>query len=217
MWLAGTAVFALLIAGCAGDDEPSAPIGGDEAAQGADEVEDVPDDSGDEPEESDEPEDVDVTVVPDEITEGYVEAVLAELEEIRYEALVEFRENDDELTIEVADLTASAFTADEVEYERLGLEEMADRGWDGHLPVDQLRPFAPEVDEILQATDECVFVETTISREVLLEDPPEPSPRLYHLVLKDRELVEDYNPTPWVISRIPANVEHWRQEQPCDA
>jgi hypothetical protein len=215
MWLAGTAVFALVIAGCAGDDEPSTPIGGDEAAQGADEVEDVPDDSGDEPEESDEPEDVDVTVVPDEITEDYVEAVLAELEQIRRDALVEYRESGDELTIEVADMTASVFTSEEVEHERADFDRIADADYDGVRPVDEMEPVRAEVIDLLSANDECLLVETLVSFDGLLEAAPEPRERIYHLVTQDRELVEDYNPTPWVIAATPSDVERWRQEDPC--
>jgi hypothetical protein len=213
--LAAGAVALLVLAGCGGDEEPG-PIGGDEAApeEGAAPTELDPegdingeDGSGDE---------VDVTVVPDEITEDYVEAVLVELEQIRHDALVEFRENDGEMTIEVMDMTASVFTADEVDYERYDLDEIAADDFEGLLPPGELQPEEPRVEEILAASASCVLVETEVSADGLLVDPPPPGPRIYHLVLQTQELVEDYNVTPWVIAMIPADIEHWRGENPCN-
>jgi hypothetical protein len=204
----------LVLAGCGGDDEPE-PIGGDEAApdEGADPTELDPegDLDGDEGEE----EEIDVTVVPDEITEDYVEAVLAELEQIRYEALVKFRENDGELTIEVMDMTASVFTAEEVEHERDDLESLAAGGYEGLRDTQDMRPVEPAVIAIHDVTEQCLFAETRVSFEGLLEEAPEARSRLYHLVTQERELVEDYNPTPWVIVRTPADVETSREERPC--
>jgi hypothetical protein len=141
--------------------------------------------------------------------------VLAELERIRYEALVEFRENDGELTIEVMDMTASVFTADEVEHERDDLEGLADGGYDGIRDTQDMRPVEPAVTAIHDVTESCLFAEARVSFEGLLEEAPEARSRLYHLVTQERELVEDYNPTPWVIARTPADVEASREERPC--
>jgi hypothetical protein len=213
--LAAGAAALLVLAGCGGDDEPE-PIGGDEAVpdEGAAPTELDPEGDLDA---EDEAEEIDVTVVPDEITEDYVEAVLAELERIRYEALVEFRENDGELTIEVMDMTASVFTADEVDYERGDLENMAADGYAAMRDTAELEPVQADVVELLSSSESCVLVETRADLDGLLEDPPPPIERIYYLVLQDRELVEDYNPTPWVIAMIPADIEEWRERDPCDA
>jgi hypothetical protein len=204
----------LVLAGCGGDDEPE-PIGGDEAApdEGADPTELDPegDLDGDEGEE----EEIDVTVVPDEITEDYVEAVLAELEQIRHDALVEFRENDGEMTIEVDDMVASIFTPEGTEYEAADLEIMRDRDFEGQRSISQLEPLRPQVDELISVSDDCVAAETTLSLDGLQEEPDPPFQRAYLLVVQERELVEDPNPTPWVIGFISEDVDHWREQDPC--
>jgi hypothetical protein len=199
----------LVLSGCANEDEePAPPIGGDEADE-PDNTDETPED---EPE--DEAEEVDVTEVPDEITEEYVEAVLAELEQIRRDAIAEYREND-EFTIEVADMTQSVFTPDEVQHEREDLDRIAESGFEGVKPVDELEPVSAEVLEIHSSTDVCIVVETMVDFEGLLIEPPDPRERIYHLVTQDRELVEDYNPTPWVIAGTPADLDRWREEDPC--
>jgi hypothetical protein len=204
----------LVVAGCAdgGDDEEAAPpIGEDETSEPeGDDGNDV------EEEESDvEEEPVDVTEVPDEITEEYVEAVLAELEQIRTEAMAEFRAADGEMTIEVMDRLSSTFTEEGARYGRADLENIRDRDFDGVRPNEDMEAPTPDVRSILDMSEDCIFVDTEVDIGGLVEDPGEPLERIYHLVLQERELVEDYNSTPWVIETTPFDIESSREERPC--
>jgi hypothetical protein len=202
----------VMLAGCGGDDDPGT-IGGDDTPQPVEDTDETSVETADG--DADDVEDIDVTVVPDEITEAYVEAVLAELEQIRHEALVEFRENGYEITLEVADRSSSIFTTEGTDFHAADLSGLAERGFENYLPADEMEPVQPEVEELLSSTDECIFVETEVSHEGRLAEPGDPVTRLYHLVLQQRELVEDYNKTPWVIAMIPADVDYWREEDPC--
>ena len=209
VWLTGL----LVLTGCAdagdGGDGDVPPIGGEESEESSEPDDDESDDSEDEA-----AADIDVTVVPDEITEDYVEAVLAELERIRAKAIEVLRQENGEFTLVFMDLTQSVFTADEVQYERDDLGNLADADFE---PIrDDISPVEPVVTELLNSSEVCIWVETEVSFEGLREGADaEKRPRLYHLVLKDTEPVEDHNPTPWVISGTPGNVEDVRGDDRC--
>jgi hypothetical protein len=212
--LAAAGALVLVLAGCGGDDEPEL-IGGDEAVpdDGAEPTELDPE--GDLDGEDGAGEDIDVTVVPDEITEDYVEAVLAELERGRTELLAEFRSSDGEFTAEVMDLLSSLYAEEAIETRAHGLTAMAENDYEGLRQHDELVSPTPEVVELLSAGPDCLFVDSIVDISGISTFDETELERLYLLRLQERELVEDYNATPWVIVETPADVEGMREEDPC--
>jgi hypothetical protein len=222
--LAAAVVLALLLAGCrGGDDEPAASTDFDDPpvtepatatapVPGPDTQHDDTDGADGEPA----TDTIDITEVPDEITEAYVEAVLAELERIWTDALIEYQREGGELTLEVTDRIASIFTDEQIDIRYADFGAIADADFVGARPPEETEPADHQVTELISATPTCINVRTLTSIDGLLEDPPPPSAWAFHLVLQEKELYRDLNPTPWVIAGIPADVDSYREQDPCD-
>ncbi|MFP4311179.1 MAG: hypothetical protein ACLFS9_04250, partial [Nitriliruptoraceae bacterium] len=103
-------------------------------------------------------EEVDITVVPEEITLDYVDAVLAELERLFASAVNEVVATG-EMTIEASDLLNSAFSGAELESVFADLIVVAQEPELARDSAD-IRPNTVEAVSILDAANECLWVET---------------------------------------------------------
>jgi hypothetical protein len=162
-----------------------------------------------------EPAEVDITVVPDEITEEYVDAVLAELEGLYLEAYVAFQD-EDEPNIAVTDRLGSAFTVPEYELRLQQFVDIADAGYPGYQLADDAFARVHDVQQILVATPTCIYAETLLDVSGAVVDAGEAQPAFVELGPRDVERFEDLNPTPWVIHGFPlGDLDALREARPC--
>ncbi|MCC5947086.1 MAG: hypothetical protein JJT89_01410 [Nitriliruptoraceae bacterium] len=217
------AALALLLAACNGGDDEQAiePIPPPDTAE--DDDPDEPDDPEPELEEEPEPDPepdpepepngVDVTVIPDEITPEYVEAVLFELETLFAESFAEFGEAG-EVTPRAADVLDAAFS-DEQAVARISALAQREDG-DRFLGVDDIEPRGHSVVELLDTADGCVYAETLIDPSGLTGQAETEITAFVLLRPPDNIRTQNLNPTPWVFWSIAGgDPEDSRERQPC--
>lgn len=210
----------LLLAACSdGDPEGS--------AEGVEAIEPQPDADESDPERAEdgapaveaapepEPAEIDVTVVPDEITEEYVEAVLVELEGLYSEAYILFQATD-EATIEVTDRLGAAFTESEYRTRLRQFTDIAEAGYPGYRRVDAAAPRTHEVQRILDSSATCVYAETLLDVSGVRVDAGDPQASFVELGLPELEPFEQLNPTPWVVHEFPSGaLAELVESRPC--
>ncbi|MFU8841804.1 MAG: hypothetical protein ACNA8R_13960, partial [Nitriliruptoraceae bacterium] len=137
-------------------DAPEAPVDEDDDAEVVDEPEAAEDpDPAPEP---DPPAEIDITVIPDEITLEYVDAVLVELERLFAEAVRSVVENE-EMTLEASDLLNSAFGGTELDSVFADLMVLAE---DPSIarPPGEIAPNTYVAIAVLDEAAGCLWVET---------------------------------------------------------
>jgi hypothetical protein len=216
---AAVAVAGLLLAACSDDaaNEASAediqPI--EEPEPEAVEPEPDPPDEDPEPEPEPETSEIDITVVPDEITEEYVEAVLTELEQLYSEAFATYV-SQGEVTIAVNDRMGEAFTEDQREARIREFESLREGGFEGILPSEELRARDRSVLELIQHDDRCIYAETVLDFAGVLVDPPEPGPSFVLLIRQNIERPVDLNSSGWVLADLKTgDAAELREQLPC--
>lgn len=233
---AACSAFAVLMLGCSGDDpgeqaiEPipaseglddDAAAGTDEGvAAGEDEVEGDVTEADADPSEAEEDADaeveIDVTVIPDEITPAYVEAVLAELEQLYADALRELILAG-EPTIEVTDRLGSAFVEAEYQPRLSQFLELEEDGFSGIASAESLRPRVHSDALIMDLSVDCIYAETTLDLSGVFDEEIPVEVSFVQLGLPDREVVNNLNPTPWMVHAFPVgDDDEMRERRPCD-
>jgi hypothetical protein len=163
-----------------------------------------------------EPAEVDITVVPDQITEEYVGAVLAELEGLYLDAYVAFRVAD-EPNIEATDRLGSAFANAQYAARLNEFVEFASEDYEGLQPAANARPRAHIVEEIHDLSDDCVYVETLMDVSGVVVGAGAPQVTFVELGPREVERVVDLNSTPWLIHGLPiGELAELREVRPCD-
>jgi hypothetical protein len=200
----------LLLAACSADpaNEASAediqPI--EEPQPEAVEPESEPDPDPPDPDPEPEPEasEIDITVVPDEITEEYVEAVFVELETLYAEAVAELRRNDGELNIEVTDRLGEIFDNEFTLPTNLRIfNDAADAGFPNIREPERIGPRLRTVVSLFSADESCVYAETDLNSELLVVEAPVSDQKNYvELLPKTVERPVVLNRTPWVYGRV---------------
>jgi hypothetical protein len=153
--------------------------------------------------EPDPPAEIDVTVIPDEITLEYVDAVLIELERLYAEAIVLTMEHG-EPVIEASDRLRSAFSSEQYELRLAELYELADSSFAGFAPPDEVVPRQHYELEILDVTASCIWVQSAIDYSGLAGETLPRDDAFVKLEAADKSLlVSDESRTPWVISSLP--------------
>ena len=236
---AALSVAVLLVAACSGggaEDQEIQPLPSsedDDASSTADEGEPDDDaeveghaaaseDEGDESQpdtdtEVDEEVDseIDVTVIPDEITPEYVEAVLAELEQLYADALRELMLAG-EPTIEVTDRLGSAFSEPQYQARLDEFLEIFSEERQILAEPEDLTPRRHEVQVLHEASDDCIYVETIADGSGISRLDLEPVPAFVLLGPPDVERPGNRNETPWIIYSMPlGDVEELRADTPC--
>ena len=145
---------------------------------------------------------VDVTVIPDVITEEYVEAVLAELEQLYADALRELILAG-EPTIEVTDRLGSAFVEEEYALRLEQFIELADLGFPELASPELLEPRAHTEVSILDWDRDCVYAQSTLDVSGVFSAYIPPQMSFVELGLPDREVVTNLNKTPWMVHAFP--------------
>lgn len=224
--VAASLAAVLLLAACS-EADPEASAEGIEAIE---EPQPDVDDSGPEPVEEEaapplepdpEPEvepgptEIDITVVPDEITEEYVEAVLVELEGLYSEAYILFQEAD-EATIDVTDRLGAAFTESEYRARLRQFTDIAEAGYPGYQRLGAAAPRTHEVQRILDSSATCVYAETLLDVSGVRVDAGAPQASFVELGPPDLEPFEQLNPTPWVVHEFPSGeLGELLESRPC--
>ena len=223
---ASLAALAVLVGACSSDDGAQAEAGRQPVA--SDDIEDVDDPAPDpdtdfdpspepdpapdpdpdpDPDLASEPEPephIDITVIPDEITDEYVAAVLVELERIYAEAYAIVRD-EQELTSEITDRVDAIFAESRREDRYDEFRQLAGMP-EVFRPQGELQPRTRQVVEILDAADGCLWVETLTDSSGL--SPSEGQQTVFvALFHKDAGRPGDVNPTPWVFERLRTPVE----------
>lgn len=221
----------LLVSGCAASEDPDGAVepidapasdaddaGGAEDADAAPELDAAPevDDAAPAEDPAASPE-VDISVVPDEITLEYVDAVLVELERLYAEA-AEIAAADNDLTVEVADRISSIFGGDRASDAYAVFRAIAES--DGQLLVDpdELSTRTYNSVSILDWSADCLWVETVGDQSGVYVDAPAPQPTFVLLRQMTSRPARNFNPTPWVYhaQRVGADAE-LREAKPCTA
>jgi len=199
-------------AAAAGDDTAS---GGDAGADGSDAAGDGAADAvgsdgvGDV--------EVDVTVVPEEITPEYVEAVLAELEQLYADALRELMLAG-EPTLEVTDRLGSAFIEDEYGPRLSQFITLSEDDFPGIASEESLVSRTHSDAVIIDSSPDCIYAETVLDVSGVLEGQRPVEVSFVRLGLPDREVSSNRNPTPWMVHAFPVGVDdELRGLSPCDA
>ena len=211
--VAASLAVALLLAACSDGDgaaEGVQPIEEPQADPGEPEPDPVDEDPEPEvepepePEPESEPADIDITAVPDEITEEYVEAVFVELERLYSEAVAELRRNDGELNIEVSDRLGEIFENDSALTSNLEVfQEASEGGFPNIREPEDIGPRTRSIVHLLSVDAECVYVETTLHPDALVIEKPEVAQiNFVELLPKTVERPVVLNKTPWVYGRI---------------
>ncbi len=160
---------------------------------------------------------VDVTVVPEEITPEYVEAVLAELEQLYADALRELMLAG-EPTIEVTDRLGSAFIEEQYASRLQQFLELLGAGFPEIAEPSQLEPRIHTGVELLDVTDVCVYSQTVLDVGGVFGGVREPQVAFVEIGLPDRGVVNDRNPTPWMIHGLPVGApDELRERRPCNS
>jgi hypothetical protein len=213
---------AFLLASCSDDDAGEASAEDIEPIEDAEpetepEVESEPKpEPVEDPEPEPEPAEVDITVVPDEISEEYIEAVLAELEGLYLDAYVAFRVAD-EPNIEATDRLGSAFANAQYAARLNEFVEFASEDYEGLQPAANARPRAHIVEEIHDLSDDCVYVETLMDVSGVVVGAGAPQVTFVELGPREVERVVDLNSTPWLIHGLPiGELAELREVRPCD-
>jgi hypothetical protein len=217
----------LLLAACSADpaNEASAediqPI--EEPQPEAVEPESEPDPDPPDPDPEPEPEasEIDITVVPDEITEEYVEAVFVELETLYAEAVAELRRNDGELNIEVTDRLGEIFDNDEALGQNIEIfQASAANGFSGVRDADDIRPRVRQVVRLMSSDSACIYAETSLDPSPVVLDAEGGVVNFVQLLPKVVERPVVMNATPWVFARVttpfdPADNDDIAENDPC--
>ena len=158
---------------------------------------------------------VDVTVIPEEITPEYVEAVLAELEQLYADALRELMLAG-EPTREVTDRLGSAFS--EPQYQ-VRLQELlaavADDPTRFALP-EQLEPRRHRGLNLIQAMEDCIYAETYLDASGILSVDQEPLHSFVILGPPDVERPNRRTGVAWVLYSLPVgDPDDLRKRNPC--
>jgi hypothetical protein len=164
--------------------------------------------------EPDPPAEIDVTVIPDEITLEYVDAVLIELERLYAEA-AQLASARGELDLDVADRLNSIFSGELVD-RRLAdfLELLAVE--DGFRNQDEISPSWFVASEVLDSSSACVWLVGEQDLSSLFVNGPAARTTFALLGPKDEGLVVDPNPTPWAYRQVGVGDEDaLREERPC--
>ena len=220
--VAASLAVALLLAACSDGDgaaEGVQPIEEPQADPGEPEPDPVDEDPEPEvepaPDAEPEPADIDITVVPDEITEEYVEAVLAELERLYSEAYVAFREAG-EPTIEVTDNLGSAFTDRQHTARLAQFVDLQEMEFEGFQSSPDAGPRRHSVEKVLDQGEACIYAETLMDLKGILVDPPEPEITFVELGPLEGDRVRNLSTTPWVIHALPVGDSgQLREVRPC--
>lgn len=158
---------------------------------------------------------VDVSVIPDEITPEYVEAVLAELEQLYADALRELMLAG-EPTIEVTDRLGSAFSEPQYQARLEELLEIYREEPEILADPDEMRPRTHRVVEVLEYTRSCIYVETIADGSGITTLDLSPSTAFVLLGPPDVERPGNRSPTPWVIDSLPlGEAAELRVDSPC--
>jgi hypothetical protein len=212
--------------GCSGSDdgdgiEPiDAPGPADDEVDGT-EVVDEPEAVEDpDPALDDEPDpapEIDITVIPDEITLDYVDAVLVELERLYAEAIVLTMEAG-EPSLGASDRLRSAFSSEQFELRLTELYDLAGSDFVGFALPNEVSPRRHHELEIIDLGASCIWVQSRIDYSGLAGEPIPRDDAFLKLEVEDKSvLVSDESVTPWVISSIP--FEHSTEDVevvPCD-
>lgn len=163
----------------------------------------------------DPPAEIDITVIPDEITLEYVDAVLVELERLYAEA-AQFAASEGQISVEVADRISSVFGRERSNDAYAVFQAIAES--DGALLV-AAASFSARSYRALEILDEsrgCLWVETIGDQSGVYVDAPEPQPTFILLRETDSEPFRNLNQTPWVYhaQRVGAESE-LREAAPC--
>jgi hypothetical protein len=171
-----------------------------------------------------EPADIDITVVPDEITDEYVEAVFVELERLYAEALKEMRQNDDELNIEVTDRLGEIFDNEATLPTNLRVfQDAASEGFPNVREAEEIGPRSRRIISLISTDQSCIYVETSVdSSLVLIESSVDEQINFVELLPKTAERPVLLNSTPWVYGRMlvpfdEMESEEFTEDDPCSA
>ena len=158
---------------------------------------------------------VDVTVIPDVITEEYVEAVLAELEQLYADALRELILAG-EPTIEVTDRLGSAFVEEQYTARLEQFLSLQDAGFPEIAEANRIRPRQHSVLALIELGDNCLYVETSLDVSGVFDDERELQSSFVELGMPDREVITNLNPTPWMIHGLPVGeYSQLEERRPC--
>lgn len=158
---------------------------------------------------------VDVTVIPEEITPEYVEAVLAELELLYVEALRALMVAG-EPTIEVTAKLGSAFSEPQYQARLEELSNVVERNFERLAPVDELKPRKHDVIEVVDSSLDCIYAETDLDASGILATPQDALRSFALLGPPDVERPDRRTETPWVIVSLPVgDANELREQQPC--
>ena len=160
---------------------------------------------------------IDVTVIPEQITPEYVEAVLAELERLYAGSLRAFMEAG-EPTLDVTAQLGSAFVEEQYRPRLQQFLDLLEDGFPGIADADELGARTHTQVELLQVTETCIFAQTVLDFSQVFVDGREPQVSFVQLGLPDRGVLHNRNSTPWMIHRLPVGDERQMRElRLCDA
>lgn len=158
---------------------------------------------------------VDVSVIPDEITPEYVEAVLAELEQLYADALRELMLAG-EPTIEVTDRLGSAFSEPQYQARLEELLEIVQQDQGRLAEPEDFRARQHQVIDLLHADRSCIYVETDLDASGIVTGSQDPLRSFALLGSPDVERPNNRNPTPWIIYSLPVGeADQLREANPC--
>jgi hypothetical protein len=224
------AALALLVGACSSDEDAQADDGIQPIASDDSEAEDDPEPDPEpelepEPEEEPQPEpepepepdpEIDITVIPDEITEEYVDAVLLELNRIYAEAF-ELARDEREFNVDIADRIASIFDEESVPLRYDEMQQLAEQP-ERVVSADEFGPVVSTVVDLLEVTDSCMWLEVESDSRGVSASSDGPTPLFVLLREKVVERPVDHNPTPWVFASLRGgDLDGLRQEQRCSA
>lgn len=194
-----------VVAACSAEDLEDALGDVPPGSDSGEEDEPLPDD-GDDSDDSDDaaaPADQDVSAVPDDLTDAYVAAVLAEWERLLGEA---YRTSvaAGAITFETAEIVnvIAIDQAQEALYETLEAE--AEASFDGQPSFTQ-RGARQVVDvEVVDTGQGCVVAVAELDVTEVLVEPDEPTTDIAYRLIADHELEDPdgINPMPWVMAGL---------------
>ena len=123
-----------------------------------------------------------------------------------------------EPTIDVTSKLGSAFVEDEYQPRLTQFVELRDAGFPGIVGAANLLPRVHSNATVLDVGEDCIYAETLISFSGIFADPPPDENSFVQLGPPDRGLVDDRNPTPWMVHAFPVGEEaEMRERTPCDS
>jgi PBP1b-binding outer membrane lipoprotein LpoB len=166
---------------------------------------------------------VDITVVPDQITEEYVDAVFRELELHYAEALEELRRNDGEMNIEVTDRLGEIFDNEDALRQNIEIfQAAAADDFSGIREADALGPRDRLTLRIISSSAECIYAETSVDPSPIVLQPEGEIVNFVQLRPKIVERPVVLNRSSWVFARVttpldPADRDDIAENDPCVA